>query len=76
MESIWEVVLQNGIFACLFVWLLFYQIKDSSSREKKYIDIINKLSIELDVVNDVKDDVCEIKRKLFFKGRGQDETKA
>ncbi|MBR5012565.1 MAG: UviB-like protein, partial [Clostridia bacterium] len=61
MESIWDIVLQSGIFACLFVWLLFYQIKDSSSREKKYIEIIDKLSVELDVVKDVKDDVSEIK---------------
>ena len=76
MESIWEVVLQSGIFACLFVWLLFYQLKDSSAREKKYIEIINKLSVQLDVVEDVKEDVKEIKTKMFLKGKSKSETKA
>lgn len=76
MESIWEVVLQSGIFACLFVWLLFYQLKDSSAREKKYIEIIEKLSNQIDVIEDVQEDVKEIKKKIFFKGKGQNETKA
>ena len=76
MESIWEVVLQSGIFACLFVWLLFDQLKDSSAREKKYIEIIEKLSNQIDVIEDVQEDVKEIKKKIFFKGKGQNETKA
>lgn len=66
MESFWEVIVGNGIFACLFVWLLFYQLKDSSKREKKYIEIIDKLSEEFNVIEDVKEDVKEIKEKIFY----------
>lgn len=76
METIWEVVVGNGIFACLFVWLLFYQLKDSAKREKKYIDIIDKLAKQFDVIEDVKEDVKEIKKKLFFgDGNIKNETK-
>ncbi|MBO5310316.1 MAG: hypothetical protein IKK20_01875 [Clostridia bacterium] len=66
MESIWEIVVSNGIFAALFVWLLFYQLKDSARREKKYIDIIDKLSVQLDVIENIEEDVKEIKKKIFF----------
>ena len=76
MEDIINIVISNGIFATLFVWLLFYQLKDSSAREKKYIEIINKLSVQLDVVEDVKEDVKEIKSKIFLKGKSKSETKA
>ena len=75
MESIWEVVISNGIFACLFVWLLFYQIKDSSRREKKYIEIISKLAQDLDVVEDVKEDVSELKEKIIYRSGLKNERK-
>lgn len=72
MESIWEIVISNGIFAALFVWLLFYQLKDSARREKKYIDIIDKLSVQLDVIENIEEDVKEIKKKIFFEnGKNQ-----
>ena len=76
MENFWEVILSNGIFAVLFVWLLFFQIKDSSQREKKYIEIINKLAKSLSVVEEIEEDVAEIKSKLVVKvkKRKQNET--
>ena len=67
MENFWEVILSNGIFALLFVWLLFYQLKDSSRREKKYIEIIDKLAKELEVVEEIEEDVAEIKNKIMVK---------
>ena len=67
MENLIEIALGNGLFAGLFVWLLFYQLKDSSNREKRYIDIINKLSVQLETIEDVKEDVKEIKNKLILK---------
>ena len=75
MESIWEVVVGNGIFACLFVWLLFYQLRDSARREKKYIDLIDKLSVQLDVIEHIEEDVKEIKQKIFFETGTENETK-
>ncbi|MBR2052817.1 MAG: hypothetical protein IJ959_01540, partial [Clostridia bacterium] len=72
MESIWEIVVSNGIFAALFVWLLFYQLKDSARREKKYIDIIDKLSVQLDVIENIEEDVKEIKN-ILAKCEDEDE---
>lgn len=71
MENFWEVILSNGIFALLFVWLLFYQLKDSSRREKKYIEIIDKLAKELEVVDEIEEDVAEIKNKIMVKKSGK-----
>lgn len=74
MENFWEVIISNGIFACLFVWLLFYQLKDSSNREKKYMSIIDKLSSQLDVIEDVKEDVKEIKESLLYELKKKDKN--
>jgi hypothetical protein len=48
-------------YAALFVWLLFDTNKKNEAREKKYQDIIDNLSINIGVINDVKEDVEEIK---------------
>ena len=48
-------------YAVLFVWLLFDTNKKNEAREKKYQDIIDNLSINIGVINDVKEDVEEIK---------------
>ena len=48
-------------YAALFVWLLFDTNKKNEAREKKYQDIIDNLSVSIGVINDVKEDVEEIK---------------
>lgn len=48
-------------YGALFVWLLFDTNKKNEAREKKYQDIIDNLSINIGVINDVKEDVEEIK---------------
>ncbi len=62
----------QGIFAVLFIWLLFDTRKDSKERETKYqstIDknqqIINELANKFNVVEDIKDDVELIKSKVL-----------
>lgn len=48
-------------YGVLFVWLLFDTNKKNEAREKKYQDIIDNLSVNIGVINDVKEDVEEIK---------------
>ena len=48
-------------YGALFVWLLFDTNKKNDVREKKYQDIIDNLSVNIGVINDVKEDVEEIK---------------
>ena len=59
-EDILNIIISNGIFAVLFCSLLFYQLKDSRSREEKYQRTIEKLSNHLDIVEDIKEELVEI----------------
>ena len=66
-EQIISVIVSNGIFATLFVGLFFYQLKDSKSREEKYQKTIEDLTIHLDLIEDVKEDVLELKSIVMNK---------
>jgi len=59
MQELINVVISNGIFATLFVALLYFQLKDSSQREKRYIGVIEKFSKQLDAVEDVKENISK-----------------
>ncbi len=65
-EEIMGLAISNGLFAVLFVFLLFYQLRDSAKRERKYQDTIGSLSKHLEIVKDIKDDVYEIKNVVVF----------
>lgn len=68
----------QGAWAVLFVWLLFYTIKEAKEREKilnetiyKNQSIIQDLANKFNVVEDIKDDmnfmkgdITDIKNKL------------
>jgi|LGOV01.1.fsa_nt_gb NO-binding membrane sensor protein with MHYT domain len=66
-EELINLAVGNGIWATLFVTLLVYQLKDSGKREKKYQETIEKLSGHLCVVEDIKEDIDEIKHLVFSK---------
>lgn len=73
MESeVMKYAITQGIFAVLFIWLLFDTRKDSKEREVKYqstIDknqqVISELASKFNVVEDIKDDVELIKSKVL-----------
>lgn len=56
-----KVVVSNGVFAMLFVFLFFYQLRDSAKREEEYQDTIKDLTKHLEVIEEVKEEVCELK---------------
>ena len=66
-EQIVSVVVSNGIFATLFVGLFCYQLKDSKHREEKYQKTIEDLTVHLDIIEDVKEDVLELKSLVMNK---------
>lgn len=68
-QSLLELALTNGIWSALFVGLLIYQLKDSSKREKKYQDTIQKLNNHLDAVQDIKEEIKEI-RSVVLSSKG------
>lgn len=55
----------QGAFAALFVWLLIDTRKDSKQRELKYQSTIDKLADKFGVVEDIKEDIEEIKTHIF-----------
>lgn len=69
MESeILKTVASQGIWALLFVWMLFKTMKENKLREDKMnetIDgnqlVIQSLAKSLEMVNEIKKDVEEIK---------------
>ena len=65
-QDILNIIISNGIFAILFVSLLFIQIKDSKKREEKYQDAIKRLSHHLDIVEDIKEDIKEMKKVIVM----------
>lgn len=58
-----------------FLGMLVYQLKDSAAREKKYQETIQKLTKHLEVLNDLQEDVNEIKDAVLFKKRRINEPK-
>ena len=63
-EKIFNLAVSNGIWAVLFVILLFYQLKDSKIREEKYQQTIESLGNSLEIINEVKEDVEIIKDEI------------
>ena len=66
-----DLIVSQGIFAVLFVYLLLDTKKDSKEREVKYQEtiaknqvIISDLADKINIVEDIKEDVNEIKNKM------------
>lgn len=63
-NEVFSSAITNGIFATLFVALLIYELKDSRKRETKYQNTIESLSTKLNTVDEIKQDVSEIKEQI------------
>ena len=59
-----KVVVSNGIFAMLFVFLFIYQLKDSAKREDQYQKTISDLTKHLEVIEKVRQEVGELKSMI------------
>lgn len=73
-KEIISIVISNGVFAVLFVWLFFYQINDSSKREAKYQQTIENLTKDLNTLDDVKEELDEIEEFLSAKEDDDEEV--
>jgi len=70
-NEILKIIAGQGAFAVLFVWLLIDTRKESKTREEKLQEIISKnqtviseLAEKFDVVENIQEDVKDIKTKL------------
>ncbi len=63
-EKIIEMAATQGLWALLSIALMFYIIKAQEKREKNYHNIISSLTDKLNLVEDIKEDVEQIKDSL------------
>ena len=70
-NEILKVIVNNGAWAVIFIWLLFDTKKESKASEEKLQQIINKnqeviweLAENFNVVENIQQDVADIKSKL------------
>ena len=65
LNSVWNVILslvsESGVWAMLFLALLIILIKSNNEREQKYQNIIEKLGNSLKKVEEIKEDVEDLK---------------
>lgn len=77
LSSIWSMILslvsESGVWAMLFLALLIVLIKSNNAREAKYQTIIEKLGNSLKKVEEIKEDVEDLK---FVAGIGGNQKSA
>ncbi len=63
-DEIFNLAISNGIFAVMFLCLLIYELKDSSKREKKYQDTLEKLSTGINHLANVEDNLKAVRTDI------------
>lgn len=63
-DNIFQLLATQGAFAILFCYLLFYVLKENSTREQNYQKIIKDLS---DSLPDIKKDIENLTSKIVEK---------
>ena len=63
-QQIFDLAINNGLWAVLFMGLLIFQLKDSRAREAKYQETIFKLSNTLEKVNKIDENVSVLTENL------------
>ncbi len=63
-QEIFNLALNNGLWAVLFLALLIYQLKDSKSREQKYQQTIFELNKTLNKVNRIDENVTNLNESI------------
>lgn len=70
-QNVFEMALNNGLWAALFVALMVYVLRDTSKRERKYQcmheenqKVILQLAENLRIVKEIKKDIDDIKGEI------------
>ncbi|MDU7243280.1 BhlA/UviB family holin-like peptide [Clostridium sp.] len=64
MDELMQVAIGQGLGYALFVFLLIYVLKTTGEREKRYQDLLDALAEKFNVVENIEEDVKEIKNKM------------
>ena len=68
-NEVLQLAASQGLWAMLFVCLLFYVLKENSKREQSFQDIILALTEKLDTIESIKEALAEIKDDLHDIGK-------
>ncbi len=60
-QGIIKLIVSQGIFAVLFVYLLFYVLKENNAREENYQKIVNELT---NTLPHIEQKLADIDKKL------------
>ena len=64
-KEIIKLATSQGVWASLFIFMLFYVLNTNGKREGKYQEIIDNLTKKFNIMEEVQKDVKEIKNKVF-----------
>ncbi|MBN1047121.1 MULTISPECIES: BhlA/UviB family holin-like peptide [Clostridium] len=64
MDELIRAALSQGLGYGMFACLLIYVLKTTGERETKYQELLDKMADKFNVVEDIKEDVKEIKLKI------------
>ena len=64
MNELVKAGLQQGLGYGLFIFLLLYVLKTTGDRETRYQGLLDKMTDKFNIVEDIKEDVKEIKNKI------------
>ncbi|KAI3349024.1 UviB-like protein [Clostridium botulinum] len=64
MDELIRAALSQGLGYGMFACLLVYVLKTTGERETKYQELLDKMADKFNVVEDIKEDVKEIKLKI------------
>lgn len=67
MDELIKAGLNQGLGYGLFVFLPLYVLKTTGDRERRYQDLLDKLTEKFNIVENVQGDVKEIKEHIFRK---------
>lgn len=70
-----SLVSESGVWAMLFLALLIVLIKSNNEREQKYQNIIEKLGNSLKKVEEIKEDVEDMKTAMGIGHKTSEENK-
>ena len=64
-QEVVKMAASQGLWAVLFVALLFWVLRENAKREANYQDLLQDLTKKLGILEDVKDEVGKISNKIF-----------
>jgi preprotein translocase subunit YajC len=64
-QEVIKMAASQGLWALLFVVLLFWVLRENAKREEKYQNILQDLTNRLLVLEDIQHKVCKISDRIF-----------